>query len=192
MGAKRVLVPPQKPGSRELFERLHERSYPRAFTLGRRLTGNDSDAEDLVQEACLRAWAAFDRYDRRVPFDVWFLRIVNNLAIDRWRRKSLIRLLPLDQPIRTGKGETVALDLPDRRAGPERLAISTAGTALIEAHLDLLPEAYRVAILLADIEDWSYEEVAQKMHCPVGTVRSRLHRGRQLLRQSLEAAGIVP
>jgi RNA polymerase sigma-70 factor, ECF subfamily len=174
--------------NRTEFECLFNRAYQRAYNLAYRLTGNESDAEDLTQDAFVRAWGAFDRYDRRHSFEVWLLRILSNLAIDRWRRQSLVRTHSLDQTYRNN-GTDVQLGslVADRAPGPEQQVILRAQGEQIEAALRMLPDNYRTAIILTDIEEWSYEEVAEKMRCPVGTVRSRLHRGRQLLRQHLSA-----
>jgi RNA polymerase sigma-70 factor (ECF subfamily) len=187
--AHQVRVTPQTmPANRAEFERLFTRSYQRAYNLAYRLTGNESDAEDLAQDAFVRAWGAFDRYDRRHSFEVWLLRILSNLAIDRWRRQSLVRTHSLDQTYRNN-GTDVQLGslVADRSPGPEQQVILRAQGEQIEEALRMLPDNYRTAIILTDIEEWSYEEVAEKMRCPVGTVRSRLHRGRQLLRQHLFA-----
>jgi RNA polymerase sigma-70 factor (ECF subfamily) len=168
------------------FENLFSRSYQRAFNLAYRFTGNESDAEDLTQDAFVRAWGSYHRYDRRRSFEVWLLRILSNLAIDRWRRKSALRTYSLDQVL-TANGSEVELAsvVPDKAEGPEQTCLTRATGDQINEALRLLPASYRQAIILTDIEEWSYEEVAQKMKCPVGTVRSRLHRGRQLLRQYL-------
>jgi RNA polymerase sigma-70 factor (ECF subfamily) len=179
-------TPPAAAASRAEFECLFNRAYQRAYNLAYRLTGNESDAEDLTQDAFVRAWGAFDRYDRRHSFEVWLLRILSNLAIDRWRRQSLVRTHSLDQTYRANGAEVQLGSLvADRSPGPEQQVILRAQGEQIEEALRMLPDNYRTAIILTDIEEWSYEEVAQKMRCPVGTVRSRLHRGRQLLRQHL-------
>lgn len=168
------------------FESLFSRSYQRAYNLAYRFTGNDCDAEDLTQDAYLRAWRSYHRYDRRRSFEVWLLRILSNLAIDRWRRQSALKVYSLDQSF-SANGVDLKLSalVPDQASGPEQRCLDRAVGDQIHAALRLLPEAYRTAIILTDIEEWSYEEVARKMRCPVGTVRSRLHRGRQLLRQYL-------
>jgi len=172
--------------NRAEFEVLFSRSYSRAYNLAYRLTSNETDAEDLTQDAFVRAWGAFDRYDRKHSFEVWLLRILSNLAIDRWRRQSLIRTHSLDQTFRSN-GADVQLGslVADSAPGPEQQVLLRAQGDQIETALRMLPDNYRTAIILTDIEEWSYEEVARKMRCPVGTVRSRLHRGRQLLRQHL-------
>lgn len=173
---------------RQEFEALFNRSYQRAFNLAYRLTGNESDAEDLTQDAYVRAWGSFDRYDRHRSFEVWLLRILSNLAIDRWRRHSSVQIHSLEQTYRSN-GVDVQLSsvLPDKAPGPETQCILNVQGEQIKTALRMLPDNYRMAIILTDIEEWSYEEVAEKMRCPVGTVRSRLHRGRHLLRQHLSA-----
>ena len=168
------------------FEALFSRSYQRAYNLAYRYTGNQSDAEDLTQDAFIRAWGSYHRYDRKRSFEVWLLRILANLAIDRWRRQANLRICSLDQPMPSG-GLDIPLGavVPDKSPGPEQLCIRHTMGDQIDRALRMLPDPYRIAIILTDIEEWTYEEVASKMHCPVGTVRSRLHRGRQLLRAYL-------
>ena len=172
--------------NREEFEVYFHRSYQRAYNLAYRLTGNESDAEDLTQDAYVRAWSAFNRYDHKHTFEVWLLRILSNLAIDRWRRQSALRFQSLDQTCLIGDTElSIGSIIPDRMPSPEQQCILSVQGEQIQQALNRLPDNYRTAIILTDIEEWSYEEVATKMRCPVGTVRSRLHRGRQLLRQHL-------
>src|SRR5437016_12779062 len=86
-------------GSHLEFENLFSRSYQRAYNLAYRYTGNESDAEDLTQDAFVRAWGSYHRYDRKRSFEVWLLRILSNLAIDRWRRQSTSRTYSLDQVV---------------------------------------------------------------------------------------------
>lgn len=172
---------------RVLFERLFSRSHQRTFHVALRLTGNEVDAEDLTQDAYLRAWMAFDRYNPRCCFEVWLLKILSNIAIDNWRKKSLIRTVSLDQTYQS-KGNNVHIGtlVPDKKPSPEEQVIHRVQCDQIQRTLNLLPDNYRTAIILVDVEQWSYEEAALKMHCPVGTIRSRLHRGRLLLRGYLE------
>ncbi|MCC6730305.1 MAG: sigma-70 family RNA polymerase sigma factor [Chthonomonadales bacterium] len=169
------------------FDALLNRSYRHAYRLAYRYTGNPSDAEDLTQDAFVRAWEAFDRYDPHYSFEVWLMRVLSNLAIDRWRRSGA-RTTSLDQPIGP-EGSAVCLDavLPNRAPGPEQQCILRDEAHTIRRALRQLSDDYRTVITLTDIEGWSYLEVAQKMQCPIGTVRSRLHRGRQLLHQILRA-----
>jgi len=187
------------------FERLLERNYSRAYSAAYRMMGNASDAEDLTQEAFVRVWAAFDRYDRSRPFEGWLFRIISNLAIDRWRRAGNTSVCSLDADASgswnstprggsyatrgrgEGRGAPLLSCLADERisAMPEQAYLRSETRRRVRRALSALPTDYRKAVLLADVQGYSYEEIAQFVGCPVGTIRSRLHRGRQLLRQHI-------
>ncbi len=189
--------------SQEEFERLLQRNYSRAYSAAYRMMGNAPDAEDLTQEAFVRVWAAFDRYDRSRPFEGWLFRILSNLAIDRWRRHSGMPVCSLDAEGvgsrsangrqtgrfagRDGRGAPLSACLADERtsAMPEQSFLRAEAGHRVRRALSALPYDYRKAVVLADIQGYSYEEIAQHVGCPVGTIRSRLHRGRQLLRQNI-------
>jgi len=186
------------------FERLLQRNYSRAYSAAYRMMGNATDAEDLTQEAFMRVWAAFDRYDRSRPFEGWLFRILSNLAIDRWRRHAGMPVCSLDAEgssgrsssrqggrgscgSRDGRGAPLSACLADERpsAMPEQSYLRGEAGRRVRRALSALPCDYRKAVVLADVQGYSYEEIAQYVGCPVGTIRSRLHRGRQLLRQNI-------
>ena len=136
-----------------------------------RMTRNAHDAEDLVQETFLRAYRAFDRYAAGTNIRAWLYTILHRARTDAFRRAarspSTVEL--------TGEGPSVP-------APQEALA---RGGEDIERALQALPEAFRSAVVLRDVEDFSYEEIARILAVPIGTVMSRIHRGRALLRQAL-------
>ena len=184
----------------EEFEQLFQRSHHRAYNAAYRMMGNASDAEDLTQEAFVRVWASFDRYDRTRPFEGWLFRILSNLAIDRWRRVAAVAVCSLEAAgsgsrpngprrpswsTRDGRNATLLACLADERPSsmPEQSFIRAETGLRVRRALLALPGDYRKAVVLADVQGYSYEEIAQHVGCPVGTIRSRLHRGRQLLRQ---------
>lgn len=169
--------------TRNEFEELVRRHHAAAFNVAYRMTGNRHDAEDLTQETFLRAFRFFGNYRRELPFESWLYKIMSNLWIDTLRRKPKHGLpVSLDQPM-GDSGQ--ALDLPDDKPSPEEdLLIHTLDSRLQDA-LNALPAAFRMAVILADIEGMSYEEVAEAMRCSIGTVRSRIHRGRRAVRQKL-------
>ncbi|HLK55130.1 MAG TPA: sigma-70 family RNA polymerase sigma factor [Chthonomonadaceae bacterium] len=191
------------PDARAEYEALLRRSYHRAYSAAYRMMGNASDAEDLTQEAFVRVWAAFDRYDRSRPFEGWLFRILSNLAIDRWRRGGNAIICSLDaegsgarhgsraRPAagssRDGQGAPLLACLADERPSvmPEQSFLRAENGRRVRTALSALPGDYRKAVVLADVRGYSYEEIAQHVGCPVGTIRSRLHRGRQLLRQNI-------
>ena len=165
-----------------LFEELVRKSYRQSFSLACRLTGNAAEAEDLVQESFVRAFRFFHRYDRSLPFTSWLYRIMGNANIDRARRKARIKTMSIDQ---AGVDGTSRWDMPDTAAGPDRRVLSAALDGPIQKGLMTLNAEFRTAVLLADVEGLGYDEIAEVMHTSVGTVRSRIHRGRRQLRTYL-------
>ncbi len=143
------------------------------YTVAYRLAGNDEDAQDLVQESLIRVKRGLERYEPG-SLEGWLARIVTNVFLDEVRRR---RRRPTDA-------------LPD---DPERVLPSSPGadevsTQLsddIQAALAALPDEFRVPVVLCDVADQSYEQIAASLGVPVGTVRSRLHRGRRMLRTML-------
>jgi RNA polymerase sigma-70 factor (ECF subfamily) len=147
-----------------------------------RLTRNRADAEDVVQEAVLRAFRAFDTFDRATNCRAWLFTILRNVFLNRERRRGrevldegLTFMEPAGGP---------APEWPAHR-DPEDEFLQTVLHGDVERALRALPFAYREVVILADLEGLTYKEVAQALGCPVGTVMSRLSRGREMLRQAL-------
>lgn len=168
-----------KRSQREAFERQAEKVFPSVFGTALRLTRSREDAEDLAQEAIVRAYEAFDRFDGS-NFKAWMLRIVTNLYINRYRQKQRTpHMASLEDE---GAVEPVALEGDE----PDRLLFDNLVGAEVEEALAKVPEDFRVAVVLSDIEGLSYQEIADATDVPIGTVRSRLARGRASLRRQLE------
>ena len=150
------------------------------YTVAYRLTGNDDEAQDLVQESLLRIRRGLERYEPG-SLNGWLARIVTNVFLDEvWRRRRRpTDALPDDDPGRV---------LPPAPAADE---VPTGLSDEIEAALLSLPEEFRVPVVLCDVSDQSYEQIAASTGVPIGTVRSRIHRGRRMLRASLAAQGIT-
>lgn len=166
------------------FEELLQRHMRQIYRVAYRLTGKQDDAEDLAQEAIVEAFRAFDRYQPGTYFDRWVYRIMTRTHIDTVRRRGRRREVSLDAPI-AATGDSLAALLGDVRDDPQYQTEVTHLDGEIQAALDRLPEEFRTAVVLADIEGLSYDEVAAAVGCPVGTVRSRLHRARDMMRQAL-------
>ena len=173
---------------RKEFDGLVNRCHRQAYNIAYRLTGNNADAEDLTQETFLRAFRFFDRYNRDMPFENWLYRIMSRVFIDELRKKPKFKTQSLDQPLNnTDSGDSeVLLEIPDFKSNPEQMLLSDALEEHLQNALNTLPEEFRIAVILADIEGLSYEEIAETMNCSLGTVRSRLHRGRKLLRRQVQ------
>ncbi len=161
---------------REFESRLAE-CGPLAFRVAQGVLRNAADAEDVAQEALLRAYQKFDRLQDVTRFRAWLVRIVFRLALDRWRSAR-----------RRERRETDWV-LPERRpAAPstEEIAASNAFHARLEKAIDELPEKFRLVLLLAAIEGYTLEEVASMLAVPVGTVKSRLFHARKALAEKLQ------
>jgi RNA polymerase sigma-70 factor (ECF subfamily) len=175
-------------GDRGEFDALVRRCHRQAYNIAYRMAGNHADAEDLTQEAFLRAYRFFDRYNRQMPFENWLYRIISNVFIDEIRKRPRVKAHSLDQPVMNGNVETdICFELPDFTADPETMMLHTQLDEPLQRALDALPPDFRQAVILADVEGLSYEEIAETMGCSLGTVRSRLHRGRKMLRNRLQS-----
>lgn len=169
------------------FERLFARSHRRAYNLAYRLTGNAADAEDVTQDAYVRAWHNFDSYDSARPFEGWLFRIITNRVIDLRRRQKRVPMYSLDAPIQgDDDGQPLAHEFAAPDSDPEQIVVGPIIEERLQQALEALPADYRTAILLCDLEQRSYQEIAETMHCAIGTVRSRIHRARVMLRKRLE------
>jgi RNA polymerase sigma-70 factor (ECF subfamily) len=165
---------------RDRFERLAESSFGSIFGTAMRLTRDSSEAEDLTQEALVRAYEAFDRFDGR-NFRAWILRILTNLYINRYRKQSRIGSQASLDEENAIEPAAPAEETPDRQIFDHLLG------AEVEAALSKVPETFRLAVILSDLEGLSYDEIAEVTEVPVGTVRSRIARGRTILRRELLA-----
>src|ERR1700690_3990036 len=148
----------------------------RVDRLAYRLTGNQHDAEDLTQEVFVRVFRSLSTYTPGT-FEGWLHRITTNLFLDGARRRQRIRF--------EGLGDEVAQRIPSNVSSPAQAWDDTHLDGDIQAALQALPPDYRAAVVLCDIEGFSYEEIAATMGVKLGTVRSRIHRGRAQLREAL-------
>jgi RNA polymerase sigma-70 factor (ECF subfamily) len=148
----------------------------RVYRLAYRLTGNQHDAEDLTQETFVRVFRSLASY-RPGTFEGWLHRITTNLFLDMVRRRARIRMeaLPDDSDRIVGRG-------PE----PEQVFSDTHLDPALQSALDQLPPEFRAAVVLCDVEGLSYEEIGATLGVKLGTVRSRIHRGRAALRAALE------
>lgn len=150
-----------------------------------RLTRNTADAQDLVQDTLLKAMRARDQFETGTNMRAWLLRILTNTFINRYRRGGLERSVldgPDADPLADG---WISASTMESMRDPESQAMRPMLEQEINRILNELPEEFRLAVVLSDVEELSYKEIADIMGCPIGTVMSRLHRGRRLLKGRL-------
>lgn len=170
-------------GDPERFGELVERYQVRLVNYLFRLLRNPDDAHDLAQEVLVKVYQALDRFDPQFRFSTWLFRIAQNSAIDQIRRRRfrLVSLSP--EPV---EGEARDWDLPAPERGPYGdLRNRERGDAIQEA-IEALPWEYRELILLRHMGELPYEEIARMKEMPLGTVKNKLFRGRQMLKEKLQ------
>lgn len=167
-------------------ERLEE-TRNRVYRLALWKLGNRSDAEDVTQETFVRAWGGMAAYDPSRSFDAWVLRIATNLCIDQIRRRQRRTEMSLDALLDTGSnGAGREIELVDNSHNPERQLLAKEARDGLVRKIGSLPADYRQCLLLWE-QELSYEEIAGRLHCPIGTIRSRLRRARARLRRLMES-----
>ncbi len=168
----------------ELFHRYQEKIYNLAY----RIMGSREDAEDLVQDVFVKVYESAEQYQEKASFSTWLYRVAVNLSIDRLRKKKRERLDPLENPD-TEEDVSLIDALPADDPSPEELAIAREKKERIQSVLEEVDSRYRTIIILRDLEALSYSEIAAILGCSIGTVRSRLHRGRRLLKEKFKKLG---
>lgn len=172
-------------GNRERFDELVERYQARLVNYLFRLLRSVDEAHELAQEVFLKVFQALDRYDPAYRFSTWIFRVAQNAAIDQIRKRRL-RLVPIQRP-EDSAGEHRDLDLASEARGPYGdLRNRERGEAIQEA-IDALPWEYRELIVMRHYGELSYEEIARLKGMPLGTVKNKLFRGRQALKEKLQS-----
>jgi RNA polymerase sigma-70 factor (ECF subfamily) len=179
-----------QPARSEAFEAEVIEHLDAMFAAAIRLTRNRADAQDLVQESVARALRFHHKYKPDTYLRAWLLTIVRNTFINEYRKRCR-----RPQTVEWNGAEHVPnmIEDPDMGFYPEELRAKNVLELLsddVRRAVDALPESHRLAVVMADLEDRSYKDIADALDCPLGTVMSRLHRGRRLLREAL--AGFAP
>ncbi len=171
---------------RERFERDTAPLLDSLYAAALRMTRNPADAEDLLQETMMRAYRAFDRFQEGTNLKAWLFRIMTNAYINIYRKRQR-------EPQQVSQDEIEDFDLyrelkshdPQYEATPENIVLDRLLDADIVSAIEDLPEQFRLAVILSDVEGFTYAEMAEIMDVPMGTVMSRLHRGRKALQKRL-------
>jgi RNA polymerase sigma-70 factor, ECF subfamily len=169
---------------RSEFELMLDPCVDGLFSSALRLTRNRAQAEDLVQETVMRGWKFFEQYERGTNFKAWMFRILSNTFINTYRKNSREKTLENESE----RQSVEALSCADEIESPEEALLTHLTKQEIHAAIDRLPIDFRMAIVLADLQELSYKEVSEILNVPVGTVMSRLFRGRKMLHKYLSQA----
>lgn len=177
------------------FEVLALEHLDPMYSAALRLTKNERDAEDLVQDTFLRAYRFFDKFERGTNIKAWLFKILTNTFINRYRRRVKERTVVEGSERDTVHERFISRDATEYAANPEQYFFDRLLSDDILGAIDTLPLDFRLVVILADLQEFSYKEIAEILACPVGTVMSRLYRGRKLLQKMLkryaEESGVV-
>lgn len=168
-------------GSEQAFAKLLQRYRRPVYHMILRMVRNVDDAEDLTIESFAKAFKNLSRFKKDFTFSTWLFRIATNNTIDYIRKKKL-NTLSIENTYTNSNGETVSLDLEDMGTlNPHEIAIRAQKEELIQVFVGMLPAKYQKLVRLRYFHELSYEEIAEEIEAPLGTVKAQLHRARELL-----------
>jgi RNA polymerase sigma-70 factor (ECF subfamily) len=175
------------------FDEIVARYKQKIFNYIFRMVGSSDEAEDLTQEVFVKMYLALDTFRNQASLSTWLYRIAGNLCIDAHRKRARREggfgggLISLDEPVHSDAGgeEGAAREVPDTAHEPFKMLARQELDGQIQTALDRLPEKMRTVVVLHDVEGLQYEEIAQVVGCPLGTVKSRLFNARMQLRDLL-------
>lgn len=172
-----------KKGDQNAFTEIVELFKDKVYQLCYRMVGNAHDAEDIAQEAFIRAYVNINSYDTNRKFSTWLYRIATNLSIDRLRKRKPDYFL--DAEIEGTEGLTMYSQIPSDDLQPDEAVESLEFQEWVQQEINELPVMYRSVIVLKYIEELSLKEIGDILDLPIGTVKTRIHRGREALRKRL-------
>ncbi len=180
---EKKLIQKSKSGDVKSFETLIGRYQKMAYNVAYRIMGNEEDAKDMTQEALIKVYRYLDKFRMDSSFSTWMYRIVMNTCKDHLRKKKL-KVTSIDKLIETSDG-SMQVEIKDDKRTPEELLISKEVSNEVQNALQSVNEKNRIVVVLRDIKGFSYSEISEIIDVPVGTIKSRINRGRQELKSIL-------
>ena len=179
-----ALVARSRQGDRTAFNELVNRNAQKVFRMARHMTRNDHDAEDVLQEAFLKAFSRLDQFQGDAKFSTWLTRIAVNESLMRLRKRRNNKTVSLDEELEVGDG-SLQREVADDAEDPEETYGRMEMREILESAIDSLAEGYRTVFVLRDVEGFSTEETAEMLDLSISAVKSRLLRARLQLRDKL-------
>ena len=171
-------------GDEKAYEMLLKKYRNLVYSIMLKMVRNKQEAEDLTQEAFMKAFSSLVTFNDEFAFSTWLMKIASNNCIDFLRKRKL-RTYSIHEPIQY-KDEKIEIEIPDNDPSPERNIIQSERSRMIEDAINELPERYRYVIILRHKEEKSYEEIAELMNLPLGTVKAQIFRAREILNKKLK------
>ena len=170
-------------GNEDAFGIIMERYKNSLYGLIFKMVRNHEETEDLVQEAFIKSYNALESFNKQYSFSTWLFKIASNNCIDHLRKRRL-QTTSIDAPIRTDEG-SISQDLPDTSYSPEKDSLRNELFVSVNSIIEELPDKYKEVINLRHKEDKSYDEISQALDIPIGTVKARIFRAREILKKSI-------
>ena len=177
-------------GSLEAFEQLILLYEKRVYTIAYKYMGNHEDASDMAQEAIIKAYQSIGSFRGDAAFGTWLGKITANRCLDELRKRKNLLLTSLEETMELEEG-SVKKEMESPTATPEEHAVQQETSVYMQMLIGELKEEYRVAIILRELEGYSYEEIAEMLSCSLGTVKSRISRARQYLKERILADRMI-
>ncbi len=171
-------------GDQSAFARLRAKYSEPIHNLVYRMIREKDEVDDLTQEAFIKAFSSLQTYNDEYAFSTWLYKIATNNCIDHIRRKKL-QSFSIDKPIESKDGD-ISFELPDSTYEPDRPIISLQRSRLLEEAIESLPEKYKIVIRMRHVEEREYQEIAEILDLPLGTVKAHIFRARELLYKFLK------
>ncbi|MFU8812723.1 MAG: sigma-70 family RNA polymerase sigma factor [Balneolaceae bacterium] len=179
-----VLVKRAAAGDQKAFREITEKYQKPLYYHVLRMVKETEQVEDLVQEAFMKAFHSLNRYNTQYAFSTWLYRIATNHTIDYLRKKKL-NTVSVNNPIKTKDGE-VEVEIPDTTYETDRNILASQRKQIIHSAIDNLPDKYRKVIEMRHLEELSYDEIAEQLDLPLGTVKAHIFRAREMLYKELK------
>lgn len=186
MASDYELVKKSMQGDNQAFDELVLLYQNKVYALAFRYMGNEDDAYDMAQEAFIKAYRSLRSFKGESSFSTWIYRIATNVCLDEIRRrKRRVTPLSLDEPLATLDGEEVEREIADESLSADRVYEQKEFTETVQMLLDEMKPEHKTAIVLRDMMELSYEEIASVLNCSIGTVKSRINRARIIFQKKL-------
>ncbi|MBK6507698.1 MAG: sigma-70 family RNA polymerase sigma factor [Ignavibacteria bacterium] len=179
-----ILIEEALKGKQASYERLMKKYYQLIHNLVYRMISRKEDVEDLTQEAFIKAFNSLHNFDKQFAFSTWLFKIATNNAIDYLRKKKLATF-SIDKDF-DSEDNDMKFEIPDNEYKPDRLLIDEQMKIVLDQAIESLPDKYRLVIVMRHKQEKEYEEIAQELKIPLGTVKAHIFRGRELLNKYLK------
>jgi len=181
-----VLIQKSQQGDMDAFEQLLLRYEKKVYTIAYKYMGNHDDASDMAQEALIKAYQSIDRFRGDAAFSTWIGRITANQCLDELRRRKKVQVTSLDDEVELEEG-SVQKEIAAETDTPEEHTIKQETVQYVQSMIGQMREEYRIVLVLRELDGHSYEEIAQMLSCSLGTVKSRISRARNYLKEQILA-----